>query len=204
MVWFIGDTTTNSTAIRQKWVSSIQIRLHTALSRRKVVYLLSCVGSPAATGTVARLNMLHGIGTGSKASFTTDGARHVTRTVNLHMHVEFILSVEDSVALVARVRNRRSIAIAAGSSSSSCSSSANAIYTPRKARPFSPLVAREFRPSQMIVAFGTASAHFSCFCSRSHTTTKYSYFNALYPSFPKERTWMAETVDKSFLERLHA
>lgn len=93
--------------------------------------------------------MLHSVGPGPEACFATDRAGHSTWTVNLHVHVEFILGVKRSVALVTDIR----IAVII----------INAIHTPRTARTFAPLVVREVGSNQMVLTFSTSSSHLYAF-----------------------------------------
>ena len=60
----------------------------------------SILTTPAATA-VATFNVLDSVGSRTKALLPTNGATNIERTVHLHMHVEFILIIEGSEALVA-------------------------------------------------------------------------------------------------------
>lgn len=69
---------------------------HTDLSRSELVDLLSGIVLTKTTGTVSTLHVLDGIGTGTKSSFVTNRTCDSTRTMDLHMLVEFVLIGEFS------------------------------------------------------------------------------------------------------------
>lgn len=75
------------------------VLIHLTLLLSKLVDLCASIVGSAAPSTEATLDMLGCIGTRAKASITTDGTRNVASSMNLHVHIELILAVEDTSTL---------------------------------------------------------------------------------------------------------
>eukprot|EP00523_Entomoneis_sp_CCMP467_P009110 CAMPEP_0168731222 /NCGR_PEP_ID=MMETSP0724-20121128/7139_1 /TAXON_ID=265536 /ORGANISM="Amphiprora sp., Strain CCMP467" /LENGTH=189 /DNA_ID=CAMNT_0008778193 /DNA_START=214 /DNA_END=783 /DNA_ORIENTATION=+ len=97
-----------------------------------------------AAGAIATLHMLNRVGARSETNIPTNGARHVPGTVDLHVHVQFILIVEGAIALAAPI---------------SIGDAIDAILATRITIAFSPLVATEASIAAPITTIGAVATH---------------------------------------------
>jgi hypothetical protein len=73
------------------------VRAHRALATGEVVDLLSRVGLPFAAAAESALDVLNGVGARLEALVPADRARNRLGAMDLHVHVEVVLSLELSV-----------------------------------------------------------------------------------------------------------
>jgi hypothetical protein len=127
MVGQIGHHTTAIIIVVGQEGCCGQVRAHTFFTIRIVVNMLSrSFLWTVTTGTVPTFNVLDGIRTRGKIGFTTYGTRNRTGTMNLHMHLQIVLTCKGSTACFTVIgRRRRGI---------------HAIDTPRIATAFTPLI----------------------------------------------------------------
>lgn len=123
-----------------------QIPLHLGLLRGKTIDLLASIILSSTASTVTTLHMLNGVGTRPKASIATNGAGHITRTMNLLMHVEFILIIEGAGTFVALVSVAGLIAT-------------DTVLASRTAIPLQPLISTERPVGHEAVAVSANSSH---------------------------------------------
>lgn len=83
--------------IRQERIAPTSVSLH------KIVNLLTRIILSAAPSAESTLNMLNGVCGRFESNVSTHGAMKLTRTVDLHVHVQFILAVELLVAFGALI-----------------------------------------------------------------------------------------------------
>jgi hypothetical protein len=100
LVWKIryGPAVVVVVSIRKQW--SIRNELaHPRLARGKLVNIFPGIVLSEAASAKSTLDVLDGIGTRAKPGISTNRARYILWTMNLHVHVHFILRIEFSVAL---------------------------------------------------------------------------------------------------------
>jgi hypothetical protein len=69
----------------------VHVSTHPPFRRREFVDLRACILSAWAATTVPALHMLDRVGSRFESSIATHRTSHVARSVNLHVHVQFIL-----------------------------------------------------------------------------------------------------------------
>jgi hypothetical protein len=100
LVWKIGyGPAVVSISIRKHW-SICNEMAHPRLARGKLVNIFPGIVLSKAACAISTLDVLDGIGTRAKPGISTNRARYILGTMNLHVHVHFILRIEFSVALV--------------------------------------------------------------------------------------------------------
>jgi hypothetical protein len=104
LVWQVGyDSTIVAASIRKHWLIRNEVA-HPRLARGKLVNILPGIVSSKAACAMSTLDVLDGIGTRAKPGISTNRARDILWTMNLHVHVHFILRIEFSLALVTTIR----------------------------------------------------------------------------------------------------
>jgi hypothetical protein len=131
--------------------NSGKVALQLLLLGGKIVNLLTrIVGSKTPTA-VSAFHVLNRVGGRGKSRITADGTSHVAGSVHLHVHVQFVLTVERTRARAARIAD---CAIS--------SSGVVAIHTSFAARlaiPFHPLVPTKVSATLVIIALHACSTH---------------------------------------------
>ena len=137
------------------------VLMHQVLLRSKIVNQLPTISLPRASAAVSTLNMLNSVGPRTKAHFATDGTCHVSGAMNLLVHVQFVLGVENTVASCALVRRgwrlvRRGCRLPVVV--------IHAVEATRGTITFHPLVSTEARKAQMSITCCAYSAHVILVC----------------------------------------
>ena len=124
--------------------SITDVAIHGLLAFGKLVNLSASVIFSETARAITRLDVLHSIRARTKSLFATDWTSHVARTVNLKVHVEFILSIKASIA---------------GAAAGIANNSFDAIAAARVSVAFHPLVATERAAAQVFIALTAAPSH---------------------------------------------
>ena len=101
-VGHVGHRTRSTAAVSQKGTLR-HVLPHRPLRRGKVINLLPRIVLAKAAPAEARLHVLHRIRPGAEALLSAHRARHVARSVDLHVHVQLVLRVEVAIALAALI-----------------------------------------------------------------------------------------------------
>jgi hypothetical protein len=151
--------------VRQCWYGVLQVAAairelrhitkvttHASLLSGKLIDLISCVVLSTTAAAVATFYVLNGVGSGTKAALSADRTSHITRPMDLLVHVKLVLRTEALIACAARIRDRRSAVPA----------TAIAIHTTlttRIAITLQPLVAAERLAALEAVAVSADTSH---------------------------------------------
>ena len=128
--------------------------MHLVLLRSKIVNLLPGISLPRASAAVSTLNMLNSVGPRTKATVATDGTGHVSGAMNLLVHVQFVLRVENTVASCALVRWGWRLPLVV----------IHAVVATCVTITFHPLVSTEARTAQIAITCCAYSAHIVLVC----------------------------------------
>ena len=120
---------------------------HSILTRSKLINLLSSIVLATASRTITTFDMLHCVGPGFKSCVPANGTRNRSWTMNLHMHIKFILSIEASRALMTLKPYVVSV---------------DAVSAARISISLVPLIPAESTAAIPITAVGTVTTHFPC------------------------------------------
>lgn len=101
-VGHVGHRTRSTATVSQKGTLR-HVLPHRPLRRGKVINLLPRIVLAKAALAETRLHVLHCVRAGAEALLSTHRARHVARSVDLHVHVQLVLRVEVAVALAALI-----------------------------------------------------------------------------------------------------
>ena len=85
----------------------VEVRTHCRLLLGILIYLSACIICPTTAFAVSALDMLNCVRSRLEASITTHRTGKLTRTMDLHVHIEFILIRKLPVAFVALVNRSR-------------------------------------------------------------------------------------------------
>ena len=82
---------------------TVQIGLHGRSRLSKPINVVSRILLATATTAIATLHVLNGVGSRAKALFSTNGTGYSPRTMDLHVHVQIVLTVKSTMAFAALV-----------------------------------------------------------------------------------------------------
>jgi hypothetical protein len=156
--------------VRQFWYGVLQVAAavrelrnitnvttHASLLRGKLIDLISRVVRSTTAAAVATFYVLNCVGSRTKAAISADRTSHITRPMDLLVHVELVLRTEALIACSTRKRDRRDSGIP--SAVATPSKAIHTILTTRVAIALQPLVAAERLAALEAVAVSADASH---------------------------------------------